>query len=936
MNSLTKADYEALGRSYLTPEIIDRAQIKRVDTHEGAFTVGKDPTASKDYSGIIFPYTFPGETRPREYRLRRDCPDLEKQPDGSTREKNKYLSPPGRGNILYFSPDTPVEFLTDISIPITITEGEKKTLALSRYYSERKEKRLVIGLPGVWNFRGVVGKTTNAKGQRQDVKGVVSDFDRIKWTGREVLIIFDTNVLTNETVAAARRELSKEVQRRGAIPVWVNLPTGIEGVNGVDDLLAKCGKDFVTWLFVNSVNTVIDLWELPSPFTEYDLPEFPLDALPDWLRSYVKGLSVATQTPMDLAAMLSLANISATLAGKVKVRVREDWEEPTNIYSLTSLDVGNRKTAVHDATKEPLEDFEAQLVHEKQPKIAELQLEQDLLATRLEHLKKEAAREKDPGKRDDLEEDAREVSRQLQEMNIPAVPKLIVSGDITPEAIGTNLYEQGGRLALFSDEGELFQLLAGRYGNGTNIETVNKAHTGSKIRIDRKGKSEIIDSATLVIGMTPQPSVIRGMADVPQFREKGLAARILYSMPKSLVGRRNSKPEPLTDEAKSTYSKRVKKLAELHKVEDGGKFVAREIGLSKDARDYLTQFMEEIEPQLGEGGKLRPIADWANKLAGEVVRLSAILHYAEKSDSDLDTISEIPSKAIKDAIKIGRYLIPHTQAAYAEMGADPQIEGARKLLRWITEAKSAAESTFTKRDIHRANAGTFRKVTDLEPALELLEAHGFIRTVESVSITGKVGRKASQVYEVNPVVWSREFQNPTLNDTIDSIDTIPKVEEVPLTDDLSSVNSVNTVIGVEISNPDPEDYVTVEEYFSEVIENEASYTDNSLEETPIGDISETAGVSLDGEGDLEEGSPDLMTSLNGGQEVQVQNGTPDPDDDLTQAREIVKKLNRHQWPNDSYRPKIREYMAAVENGSVSPDLLKQMRAFAVGRGVIGH
>jgi hypothetical protein len=87
--------------------------------------------------------------------------------------------------------------------------------------------------------------------------------------------------------------------------------------------------------------------------------------------------------------------------------------------------------------------------------------------------------------------------------------------------------------------------------------------------------------------------------------------------------------------------------------------------------------------------------------------------------------------------------------------------------------------------------------------------------------------------------------------------------------------------------------------------------------------------------DTEEGELTSSSSQDDG--VQVQNGKPDQDDDLTQeAREIVKKLNKHPWPNDSYRPKIREYMAAVESGSVSPDLLRQMKAFAVGKGVIGH
>src|SRR5262249_21206972 len=153
-----------------------------------------------------------------------------------------------------------------------------------------------------------------------------------------------------------------------------------------------CGQGFVAGLFVNSVNSVVDAWELPAPFDEYDLPEFPIDALPDWLRSYVKGLATATQTPVDLAAMLALANCAAAIAGKVIVRVREDWTEPTNIYSVTTLDVGNRKTAVHDAAKAPLEDEEAQRVRTIQPEIDAAIVERDILTARLDHLKKLASK----------------------------------------------------------------------------------------------------------------------------------------------------------------------------------------------------------------------------------------------------------------------------------------------------------------------------------------------------------------------------------------------------------------------------------------------------------------------------------------------------------------------------------------------------------------
>jgi hypothetical protein len=534
-------------------------------------------------------------------------------------------------------------------------------------------------------------------------------------------------------------------------------------------------------LSVHSVNGVSsqqaapEEWEQPAPFNEYDLPVFPLDTLPDWLRSYSKGLATATQTPVDMAAMLGLTNCAAAIAGKVIVQVREDWTEPTNIYDVTVLNVGNRKTAVHDDTKAPLEEAEYQMIRDRQAEIDEAKVERSVLEARLEHLKKAAGKADSADKRRKLLDEAKQIAEEIRAINVPAVPKLIVSGDITPEAIASNLAEQDGRLFLCSDEGELFEMLAGRYGNGSNFEIILKAHTGGKVRVDRRGRSEVVENATLTIGLTVQPDVLRGLADKPGFRGRGLIGRFLYCIPKSLVGRRKVAPEPMNDEARSAYSKRVKTLAGLCKVKDvEGELTPRTVAMSRDGLGYLTAFMEEIEPKLAEGGELYPIADWASKLAGAVARIAAILHYADNSLSPVK-VSDIPPDTVKRAIEIGRYLVPHAQAAYAEMGADPQIENAKHVLRWI---KRDHVNEFTKREALRANR-RFKKVTEIEPALELLEAHGYIRTIVRTAEHGKVGRKTSQLFEVNPFSFLADNKDTKDKTTAETLNSVLSVLIVP-------------------------------------------------------------------------------------------------------------------------------------------------------------
>jgi len=112
-----------------------------------------------DYSGIAIPYFHPGSDQVRDYRLRRDHPDLEYDAGGNPKIKQKYLSPPGRSNMLYLPPGAPPSLLRDRALPIIITEGEFKTLALWRAASYGGTsgpgpRFLPVGVSGVYNWRG--------------------------------------------------------------------------------------------------------------------------------------------------------------------------------------------------------------------------------------------------------------------------------------------------------------------------------------------------------------------------------------------------------------------------------------------------------------------------------------------------------------------------------------------------------------------------------------------------------------------------------------------------------------------------------------------------------------------------------------------------------------------------------------------------------------
>jgi predicted P-loop ATPase len=217
--------------------------LRRVDSLTGAELVGRK---SGNYAGVAIPYFFPGTSEVREYRLRRDHPDMEIDSKGQVKPKQKYLSPPGRGNMLYFPPGMTEAQLRDVPLPLIITEGEFKTLALWRLanWSHTDDPRfLPLGVSGVYNWRGTIGKTNGPDGERLDVKGPIPDLERVAWKGRKVIIAYDADSSLKDLVRFARAELAWHLRGRGAVVGFLGWDA--KQGKGIDDHLALVGPEKV-------------------------------------------------------------------------------------------------------------------------------------------------------------------------------------------------------------------------------------------------------------------------------------------------------------------------------------------------------------------------------------------------------------------------------------------------------------------------------------------------------------------------------------------------------------------------------------------------------------------------------------------------------------------------------------------------------------------
>ncbi|MBX9792235.1 MAG: DUF3987 domain-containing protein [Pirellulales bacterium] len=65
------------------------------------------------------------------------------------------------------------------------------------------------------------------------------------------------------------------------------------------------------------------VWQEFQPLEQQALPRFPIKSLPEPLRDWAKAEAISTQTPVDLAGLLSIATCSACVARRVVVEMHD-------------------------------------------------------------------------------------------------------------------------------------------------------------------------------------------------------------------------------------------------------------------------------------------------------------------------------------------------------------------------------------------------------------------------------------------------------------------------------------------------------------------------------------------------------------------------------------------------------------------------------------
>ena len=487
-----------------------------------------------------------------------------------------------------------------------------------------------------------------------------------------------------------------------------------------NDLAAAQGLAAVSEQLEPVIQGVAD-WPAPI-LTAAEPAPLTADLLPAWLGRYVGALAEATQTPATMSALFALSVVSACVQRRYVVAplgADAGYTEPATFWSLSVAASGSRKSAIVDALARPLAAWEKRAGDRMRREVNANAARRIVAEATIKRLQGQAGKSDDPQERERLRQ---QIEAEQNAMPDPLFAARVFVGDATVERLQAVLVEQGGRVAVLSDEGGLFSTISGSYGGGAGpaLDVLLQGHHGGSVRVERATRTAFVDRAGLTLGLMLQPDLLNDAAGSNRFRASGLMARFAYALPGQVVGGRNVRAyKPVPADLRTEYEREVDAL--LGDPMEGPHLPPHQLPLADDAREAWLDYAQEIENALGPDGELAAIADWGAKLAGMAARIALLFELVTSGPcAELVCLD-----STQRAIALCRLLVPHAKSAFRLLAADEADRDADAVLAWAMRA--GQRDGFKQRDAHAAMHGRFTKRERLTAALTRLQANGCLR-----------------------------------------------------------------------------------------------------------------------------------------------------------------------------------------------------------------
>lgn len=466
---------------------------------------------------------------------------------------------------------------------------------------------------------------------------------------------------------------------------------------------------------------------LPEPGCEY-----PLFIPASIFAAAVDEVEVNIKAPRSLVISGALTAISLVAQGLIDVLKPNNQVVPASLMIAAVADSGLGKSTVQDAFLKSLRDFEVD-------KDAEFKRDMVQWKARLaiwERSKKELLRSFSKAQRNEI--DSTDIEKEILslEKNRPEKPRRfrMLYDDVTPQALFLGMYEDLPTAGLISDE-------ASGIMNGRAFKDFPKLNTiwsGGVIAVDRtSSESYRLAGARLTVSLMVQEknfnNYLSRNGDLS--RGAGLWARFLVCKPDSRRGTRLmesfSSSWQRTDEFNAKMSELLERNAQL---QAQARSCREQIKFSPAASVLWMKVFNEIEVGMLKGGRYERMPDLASKLADNIARVAALLHFFEGKEGDVsvEILEFSVSLCCWFADEFKKIFVPPVQV---EVDAD-------ELYQWLVTKRRAKGRDIDKNDILQFGPNRMRKKEVISPILDYLVSINKIIIHER-----RVGRAVVRVIE---------------------------------------------------------------------------------------------------------------------------------------------------------------------------------------------
>src|SRR5215207_1066619 len=406
-----------------------------------------------------------------------------------------------------------------------------------------------------------------------------------------------------------------------------------------------------------------------------EAPPFPVDALPESCRRFVREAAVSLGCTADLVAVPLLGLLSAAVGNSRQVELKRGWKESATLFAVVVAEPGDKKTPAQTAALAPL--WQAQKRFKK-----EYQEEYEVYEEELRYWEAErkvAAKEGEPAPPKPKE---------------PGLKSIVVD-DVPVESLADILDENPKGVTSAQDELSGWVLSMNQYkagGKGADRQFWLRVWSNATVKVDRKSRKvpAIISEPWVSVVGSIQPEIL---PELSIGRNDGMLDRFLYSYPEPRRARHTD--EVVSAEAEHAVLELYEKLAGLKMPDSDGEPFPGTVPMTKEAWEVFKELADRLSEEAHDLTFPRGLRGAWSKLEAYLGRLSLILALSRVAGSNEK--EQIEPRDVVAASVLVDYFKAHARRVFAELhGADPMDSLAVALGEFLTEHDSQWEGTATE------------------------------------------------------------------------------------------------------------------------------------------------------------------------------------------------------------------------------------------------